>query len=142
MPVTAALLGSGLFARNSYLPALPVPGLNISTLWSRSEASVSTLAAKASELGLPPTTAVHGEDALAAILDDPGTHALVLVLPIGVQPALIRRAWAKGKHVISEKPVGRDVAEARELVDEYEREWAPKGIVWRVAESESHHADF
>ncbi|BEI89727.1 uncharacterized protein CcaverHIS019_0210890 [Cutaneotrichosporon cavernicola] len=134
--VTAALLGSGLFARNSYLPALPVPGLTVSTLWSRSEASVSTLAQAASERGLNPTV-LSGDDGLDAILDNPDIDALILVLPIGVQSAIIRRAWTKGKHVISEKPVGRNVEEAKELVDEYERMWADK-LVWRVAENFAH----
>ncbi|GMK59134.1 hypothetical protein CspeluHIS016_0701490 [Cutaneotrichosporon spelunceum] len=135
--VTAALLGSGLFARNSYLPALPVPGLTASTLWSRSEASVLALAQAASERGLLNPTTLSGDEGLDAILNDAAIDALILVLPIGVQPAIIRRAWQKGKHVISEKPVGRNVEQARELVEEYEREWEDK-LVWRVAENFAH----
>ncbi|KAL1413381.1 hypothetical protein Q8F55_001143 [Vanrija albida] len=144
-PVTAALLGSGLFATNSYLPALrEVPNLHISTVWSRSEASASKLQAAAAALGgLPHGAATgpavaFGDEGLAALLADDAIHAVVLVLPITAQPGIIRRAWAAGKHVISEKPLGRDVAEARALIDEWEREYRPQGIVWRVAENYAH----
>lgn len=134
-PVRAALLGSGIFASTSYLPALPaVPGLQITHLWSRSEASVSALASKAAELALPPATVEFGDAGLDRILADESVQAVIMVLPIGVQPDLIRRCWKAGKHVISEKPVGRDVKQARELVEEWE---GMQGVVWRVAESES-----
>ena len=140
-PIKAALLGGGLFATNSYVPSLALlPGLSVSTIWSRSPESASKLAAKAKETGLPnsPSPEVKsGPDGLDAILADDSIRAIIMVLPLGVQPELIRRAWKAGKHVISEKPVGRDVEQASQLVEEYEREWAPKGLVWRVAESES-----
>lgn len=141
-PVRAALLGSGLFATNSYLPSLVnVPGFEISTVWSRSDKSVSALVAKAAELGGLPNVAdlkaKHGVEGLNEVLADPEIKAVILVLPIGAQPGLIRTAWKAGKHVISEKPLGRDVAEATSLIDEYERDWKPKGLIWRVAESES-----
>lgn len=137
-PVRAALLGSGLFATNSYLPSLVgVPGLSVTAVWSRSEKSVTVLAEKASELSLPVPSVFHGDDGLASILADKEVRAVVMVLPLGVQPDLIRKCWAAGKHVISEKPIGRDVAQARELIEEWERDWAHKGIVWRVAESTS-----
>lgn len=151
-PVKAALLGGGLFATNSYVPSLAlVPGLSVSTIWSRSPESASKLAAKAKETGLPNSASPEvksGPEGLDEILNDDTIKAVIMVLPLGVQPDIIRKAWKAGKHVISEKPVGRNVEEATELVEEYEREWAPKGIVWRVAESESpypftlsvHHA--
>lgn len=145
-PVKAALLGGGLFATNSYVPSLAlVPGLDVSTIWSRSAESASKLAAKVAETaetaetGLPNSASpavTSGPEGLDAILADGSIRALVLVLPIGVQPDIIRRAWQAGKHVISEKPVGRSVQEAEKLVAEYEHEWRPKGLVWRVAESE------
>lgn len=135
-PVQAALLGSGLFATNSYLPALTqVQNLRITHIWSRSESSVAQLQAKASALSLSPAPeAKHGPSGLDEILANPEIKAVVMVLPIGVQPDLIRRCWTAGKHVISEKPVGRDVAEARRLIGDY-GEYKDK-LVWRVAESE------
>jgi predicted dehydrogenase len=69
------------------------------------------------------------------VLGDKSIEAVILVLPITVQPDMIRRAWRAGKHVLSEKPLGRDVAEGKALIREYENEWKPNGLIWRVAES-------
>jgi hypothetical protein len=60
----------------------------------------------------------------------------MFVLPITTQPELIRRAWRAGKHVLSEKPVAKDVKSAQELIKEYEEVYKPKGLIWKVAESE------
>jgi len=138
MSINLAILGSGLFATNAYLPALSQKSnahVKLHTLWSRSESSVNKLKEKATELGHSPRV-LHGDEGLQAIWDDKSVDAVSFVLPITAQPALIRAAWKAGKHVLSEKPVGKDVQSARELVEEYERDWAPKGLVWRVAESE------
>lgn len=55
-------------------------------------------------------------------------------LPIPTQPAYIEQAWRAGKHVLSEKPVAKDVAEASRLIELYEREFKPRGIQWIVME--------
>jgi saccharopine dehydrogenase-like NADP-dependent oxidoreductase len=135
-PVNAALLGSGLFATGAYLPSLKeVAGLNVSTVWSRSEESARKLEGKAAELGLKAPAVKFGDDGLRSVLGDKSIEAVILVLPITVQPDMIRRAWRAGKHVLSEKPLGRDVAEGKALIREYENEWKPNGLIWRVAES-------
>jgi predicted dehydrogenase len=137
MPLNLALLGSGLFATNAYLPSISEPSnkhIKLHTLWSRSESSVSKLASKATELGHSPRV-LHGPEGLQAIWDDKSIEAVSLVLPITAQPELILAALKAGKHVISEKPVGKDVQAARELIEEYERVYKPKGLIWRVAES-------
>lgn len=59
---------------------------------------------------------------------------VILSLPILVQPAVIEQAWQAGKNVVSEKPVAKDLDEARRLIDLYEREYRPKGISWIIAE--------
>ena len=138
MSVNVALLGSGLFATNAYLPALNTDSnkhIAIHTLWSRSESSVAKLASKASELGLSPRS-LHGDEGFDTVLNDKDIDAVMLVLPITAQPDLIRKAWKAGKHVLSEKPIAKDVASAKEIVEEYETVWKPKGLIWRVAESE------
>ncbi|WWD18996.1 hypothetical protein CI109_103453 [Kwoniella shandongensis] len=143
MTPKVALLGSGVFAQASYLPALlslsKSSDLILHTIWSRSSSSATTLHSQAVESGISPAPALqNGPDGLEAVLNDPEIDAVLLVLPITAQPELVRKAWKAGKHVISEKPLGKDVAEARGLIEEYEKEYKPKGLIWRVAENFAH----
>ncbi|ODN92763.1 NAD-binding Rossmann fold oxidoreductase [Cryptococcus wingfieldii CBS 7118] len=143
MPANVALLGSGVFAQASYLPALinlsKSNTLNLHTIWSRSESSAQTLHSKYTPpQGSSAPALQYGDDGLAAVLADDEIDAVLFVLPITKQPDLVRRAWKAGKHVLSEKPLGRDVREAKELVAEYERVYKPKDLIWRVAENYAH----
>jgi predicted dehydrogenase len=78
-------------------------------------------------------------------LDELLSHPEIEIVDVAthpdVRPALVRRALAAGKHVLSQKPLARDLQMARELVDEGERSglavsvnqngrWAP---AWRAA---------
>lgn len=60
---------------------------------------------------------------------------MIVVLPISKQPEIVLRSLAAGKHVLSEKPVAKDVKSGIELIDEYETAYKPKGLIWRVAEN-------
>ena len=57
----------------------------------------------------------------------------MICVPILSQPALVRRALASGKHVLSEKPIAPDVAAARDLVDWHAN--LPSAPLWGVAEN-------
>lgn len=48
--------------------------------------------------------------------------------------AAVERAWKAGKNVVSEKPVGKDLDEARRLIQLWETTYEGKGIKWIVAE--------
>jgi len=133
MSVNIALLGSGVFALNAHLPALlKSPSSTFHTVWSRTETSAQKLCDAS---GLKPRM-LFGEDGLEKVLADPEVQAVIIVLPIERQPEYIRKAWDGGKHVLSEKPLAPDVNMAKELIKEYEEKYAPKGLIWRVAESE------
>lgn len=142
MPVNVALLGSGLFAESAYLPALQAntSDLNLHTIWSRSSSSATKLLDAAKKLNLQAgsgdISVQHGDDGLEAVLNDEAVDAVIIVLPISRQPEFVLKALAKGKHVLSEKPVAKDVQTARETIERYEKEYKPKGLIWRVAESE------
>lgn len=142
MPVQLAILGSGLFAQKAYLPAIEANAstLSLHTIWSRSESSAQKLLEAAQSLNLKggadsKISVKHGDDGLEAVLNDPEIKGVMLVLPITTQPGLILRALAAGKHVLSEKPIGKDVKAAKDLIEEYEKVYKPKGLIWRVAES-------
>jgi predicted dehydrogenase len=133
----------------AHLPALAElnkaknsPKFELKAVYSRSQKSADSLAASAQEtLGLssPPTVyydvASDGSDApaqsaLAALLGHKEIAGVIVVLPITLQPTIIRQALAAGKAVLSEKPIAPSVAEGAKLVAEYRSTYAPKGLVW------------
>lgn len=148
MPANVALLGSGLFAEAAYLPALQAnpSDITLHTIWSRSSSSANKLLEAAKSLGLKTSSSngniavQHGDDGLEAVLNDKDVDAVIIVLPISRQPEFVLKALSKGKHVLSEKPVAKDVQTARETIERYEKEYKPKGLIWRVAESKSRLA--
>jgi predicted dehydrogenase len=72
---------------------------------------------------------------LDALLARDDIQAVIVVLPINLQPSIIVKSLAAGKHVISEKPVAPTVKDGIELIKTYEETYKPKGLIWRVAEN-------
>ncbi|EPQ50814.1 NAD P-binding protein [Gloeophyllum trabeum ATCC 11539] len=143
-PVGVAILGAGIFAKEAHLPALsklPSSLYSLKAVYSRSQESASSLASSAKDLlslssvGVYYDTPQSSDSSLAALLSRSDISAVIVVLPITTQPGIIRQALKAGKHVLSEKPIAPDVKTAKELIVEYEREYKPKNLVWRVAEN-------
>ena len=87
-------------------------------------------------LPIAPTIHFDGDTSnLDTLLARDDIKSVIIVLPITTQPSVILKAFKAGKHVLSEKPVAPDVATAKELITTYERDYKPKGIIWRVAEN-------
>ena len=113
----------------------------VKATYSRSERSSRDLAAFA-ESTLGPNainpSIYHDADpqnSIDALLARSDIDAVIVILPITKQPEIILKALAAGKHVLSEKPVAKDVATGIDLVRKYVSEYRPKGLVWRVAEN-------
>lgn len=109
-------------------------------VYSRSESSARTFAAFAqSNLNSGEIPFYHdeggAETSLDALLARDDVAFVIVVLPINTQPEVIVRALKAGKHVLSEKPIARDVKSALELIQTYEEVYKPKGLSWRVAEN-------
>jgi len=126
-PIRLALIGAGIFARDTHLPALAALGdlFHVSAVYSRTLANAEALAARL------PAPAVASDD-LDAVLARDDVEAVNIVLPIPQLPDAVRRALDAGKHVISEKPVAPDVATGRALLAHY-AEHADR--VWMVGEN-------
>lgn len=158
-----AILGSGIFAKEgeskqilnslspnihhivvtftAHLPALKALGSlapALKAVYSRSKKSASELAAEAVDLLHQKPEIYHDGDPSAnldTLLSRSDISTVIVVLPITLQPSIVLKALAAGKHVISEKPVAPDVVSGLKLIATYEAEYKPKGLVWRVAEN-------
>ncbi|KAJ6534672.1 oxidoreductase family protein [Mycena vulgaris] len=136
-----AILGAGIFAKEAHLPALLALGTDAPALravYSRSEKSSQEFSDAAVALGLAPAPAIYhdGDPSmdLDALLARSDISAVVVALPITLQPSIILKALAAGKHVLSEKPVAPDVAGGISLINTYNEKYK-KNVVWRVAEN-------
>lgn len=123
-PIRVALVGAGIFARTAHAPILQQsPLFECVAVWSRRLESAQALA---DEIGC---------DAYSGTLDDilarKDVDAVIMALPLDVQPKLLPQVFRAGKHVMSEKPIAPTVAVAKELVQQYD----PKKLHWSVGEN-------
>lgn len=140
-PLRLGLIGAGIFARDAHVPALLALGdvVVIGAIWSRTRENAAALAASIGErTGVAPEVV----DDLDALLARPDLDAVDIILPIDTQPDIVRKAWAAGKHVISEKPVAATVTEGRKLIADYRAQYAEAGIQWMVAENWRYESAF
>lgn len=80
------------------------------------------------------TNAYYGEEkGLEEVLQLPGLEAVIIALPLDVQPKYVTLALQAGKHVLSEKPVAATVGEAQKLVQAYHEKYA--SLQWSIAEN-------
>lgn len=120
----------------AHLPALAKLGtlVSLKAVWSRSESS-STKAAEAwkSLTGQQVTRySENGSDDLENLLSRKDIDAVIIALPILSQANIIARALQAGKHVLSEKPVAKDVATATKMLQDYQINFQPQGLVSSV----------
>ena len=112
---------------------------NLKAFYSRSEETASTFASECKNLGF------EGFDIYSDETSQPGRHlddllkredikAVIVLLPIPIQPDMIRRCFAAGKHVLSEKPIAKDVHTGRILLEDYKKKYADQNLVFNVAE--------
>lgn len=132
-----AILGAGIFATEAHLPALVENKATIKAVYSRSTSTASTLVAEATKLGVA-NIDLYADDKPGHTLDDllkrSDVDAVIIVLPILVQPSIVRQCLAAGKHVLCEKPIAKDVKTARSLIEDYNRLYAGKGLIFSIAE--------
>lgn len=124
-----ALLGSGIFATTSHAPVLKKhPSVFLTqAVWSRRPESSQKLAESLN------AQSYSGEEGLQQVLQRDDIDAVILALPLDVQPDYVRKALQSGKHVLSEKPVAATVSEAKALIKDYRAlDQQPQ---WSVAEN-------
>ena len=107
--------------------------LELKAVYSRSLKSAKTLETDDSKVDLYSDDSGPGKS-LDDLLARSDLHAVILALPIMVQPDAIRKALLAGKHVLSEKPIAENVKDAEELIKWY-RSSVDKKVTWSIAEN-------
>ncbi|ORY87807.1 hypothetical protein BCR37DRAFT_404122 [Protomyces lactucae-debilis] len=125
-PLRVAILGAGIFVKEEHLPSvLASPNFELKALYSRSASSLKDLiqgneAASRVDLYFSKDDENLYPDrktaTLEALLNRQDIDAVIIALPILVQPDIIKQCLTAGKHVIAEKPVAKDIATARNLI--------------------------
>ncbi|USI73232.1 Gfo/Idh/MocA family protein [Sphingomonas morindae] len=112
-PVGVAVVGLGTLSQGQILPALRT------TKRARLVALVSGHADKARRLaadhGLP-ASAIYDYDGFDRIAADPRIDIVYIVLPNALHAPFTLRAFKAGKHVLCEKPMATNVADAEAMV--------------------------
>ncbi|MFS0894103.1 Gfo/Idh/MocA family oxidoreductase [Microbacterium sp. 179-I 3D3 NHS] len=117
-------IGTGFHAQTNLLPAAAIGGVDIVALASRDAGRSATALARA---GFGRSRAFGSVDELLAATSRPD-RVIVCAQPAD-QPAIVRELVGAGVHVLAEKPLGRDEAEARALAALAES----RGVVLRAA---------
>lgn len=77
-----------------------------------------------------------GDDkSYASLLSDSSIQAVIIALPIPNQPPYIKQALEAGKHVLAEKPIAKDVATAKELLEWYHKNIDTSKVTFGIAEN-------
>ncbi len=119
------MIGTGVAARELYLPALRAVQSKVEVVACTNRTRRKAVA-YAKLAGIP--RVVSSAEELLAL---PEVDAVMVSLPIDLQPEMVRRALAAGKPVMSEKPVAPNLVEGRKLVRAAARSSTP----WLVGEN-------
>ena len=119
------MIGTGVAAHRLYLPAFERLGkkLEIVACTNRTRRKAEQYARLA---GIPKVV-----DTARELIALPEVEAVLISLPIALQPELVKLALASGKPVLSEKPVAASVAQGRKLIQSVARFKTP----WLVGEN-------
>ncbi|PYI34039.1 oxidoreductase family, NAD-binding Rossmann fold protein [Aspergillus indologenus CBS 114.80] len=142
MSIGVAIIGSGIFAREEHLPvARASPDFALKAIYSRSLQSAQNLASGVEGVDLYSEDAGAGRS-YADLLAREDVQAVIIALPILAQPEYIKQALSAGKHVLSEKPIAKDLATAQELLQWYTANIDTSKTLWAVAENYRYLAKF
>ena len=129
--IKLGLIGAGLIMNNRHLPALVAlrDRYEIVAVCSRSESSARALAER---VGRPPIYTDYRR-----LLEQPDVEAVDVAVPIALSYEICRAAAQAGKHIICEKPIAANLADAAAAT----RLPADYGIVYLIAENFRYSSD-
>ncbi|XP_075508793.1 dehydrogenase FPY6 [Primulina tabacum] len=133
-PQHVAIVGAGIFVRNTYIPRLAeISNLVVlRAIWSRSEESARG-AVEIAKKFFPNVECKWGDTGLSEIIDDASIIGVAVVLAGQTQVEMSLRLLKGGKHVLQEKPAAASVSELETAISCYNSfNVAP---IWAIAEN-------
>ncbi|KAL8529526.1 hypothetical protein ACS0TY_006812 [Phlomoides rotata] len=129
-----AILGAGIFVRNTYIPRLAEIShlLVLRAIWSRSEESARG-AVEIAKKFFPDVECKWGEAGLNEIIQDASIIGVAVVLAGQTQVDMSLRLLNGGKHVLQEKPAAASGTELEKAISVYSSFNAAP--IWAVAEN-------
>lgn len=114
------IIGAGLFVKQRYLPILrDLPQLNILSIYSRGQEHAEEVALiirnTFPNIESRNITTFHGEDGIDHMLQT-DIQACIVVSPIHTLADIVKKCLIRGKHVLSEKPIAKDLETAKDLI--------------------------
>jgi len=135
MSIGVAIIGGGIFAKEEHLPAVKAAShLTLKAIYSRSLKTAESLAESAGKVDLYSNDSGSGKTYHDLLLRE-DIQAVILALPIVNQPEYIEAALTAGKHVLSEKPIAKDIKAAEHLIEFYNTHIDKTKVFWGVAEN-------
>lgn len=124
-----ALIGAGMVAQTHVAAcAAAADKVHLKGILSRGKERASQLAKNASSM-------INGKvivyDTIADLVADPELDCVIIATPPDVRLSIIKPLVAAGKHILLEKPMGRTVEEAREVVVTCQNANVALGIVFQ-----------
>ncbi|KAE8311170.1 hypothetical protein BDV41DRAFT_566019 [Aspergillus transmontanensis] len=142
MPIGVAIIGSGTFNHSGRFPGVQASdAFDLKAIYSRSLTSAQTLATGVTGIDLYSEDAGPGKT-YDDLLSRPDITAVIIALPILAQPEFIRKALTAGKHVLSEKPIAKDLSAAQDLINLHNSRIVSSKTVWAVAENWRYMSKF
>jgi len=120
--LNAVLIGAGMVAGTHVAALRDAAGVRLHGVWSRT-------AEKAAALAGPEGARIYAD--LAEVAADPEVDFAILLTPPNARADMIAPLIAAGMPILMEKPVARDGAEARALVDQCAAAGVTLGIVFQ-----------
>ena len=109
LPKRAVLIGAGMVARTHVAACAAATNVTLHGIHSRSADRAQTVVEGAD-------APVHVYTDLAEVAADPAVDFVIVLTPPDARAGIIRPLAEAGKHILLEKPVGRDATEAREVI--------------------------
>ena len=120
------IVGAGFISRESHVPSVDyIPGAHVAGIQNRTRASADDLAASCREAGRGDPS-VYGEGEVAALVDDPAVDGVWVTTPNHVRVETVDAIvdavedGATLDGIAIEKPLARNLEEARHIIDRVE----------------------